>query len=551
MATIANLNVKLTAGIGGFATSMSKAGRHVTSFGGSILSNVRQVIGWGGALAAVATGGGLAMLVKKELDAIDATAKLSDRMGIATEQLVGLQHAADLAGIDSEGLTGSLEKMLKFIGTLAEDGGKGEAVLKKLGLSSAELANLSPDKTFTLIADRLSKVTSAYDRAKIASDIFGRAGQQLEPLLLGGADGIAAAQAEAEKLGLTFSRLDAAKIEEANDQLSRVQGILAGAGRAAAIELAPAIAGLSQKLIDSATAGEGLGAKVAGAIEWAGGALATASDVLELFKSGWFALKGVAGVTLLGIVGPLNLVIQGIDWLVNKLTGSSTAFAGFAQGMTDGFVDETKQAFADAGESFTAFADGKNSKAVSHFFAGVRANADAAAKSIADAAAKMNGGAFTPLPEAKKTDGKDAGLFSDDTLGDVFQNVERITDAISDMQKEIDQASMTPLAKKLDDLKRLGANSEELGIAETRLKTIDQRKLSAAAADSPGAASIEVGGAAAQRFAFENARGVDVLGKDEVPKKQLKEQEAATGVLTEINHNIRVLATPSTKSIFG
>src|SRR5689334_10226048 len=130
MATIASLSVMLTANIGSFAAGMSKAVAPLKEFGGHVASVGSKIAG----LTSLVTGGGLLVLVHHAMEGMDATAKLSDRLGIATEKLGGLQHAARLAGVGSEELTGGLEKMLKAIGEAATGGGEAQATFAKLGL---------------------------------------------------------------------------------------------------------------------------------------------------------------------------------------------------------------------------------------------------------------------------------------------------------------------------------------------------------------------------------------------------------------------------------
>lgn len=291
MATIAKLNVKLTAGIGGFASAFGKAGKSVTSFAAEAAGAATKLTGLVGGLAALATGGGLAILVKGQMEAIDSTAKLSDRLNISTERFAGLEHAANLAGVSNELLTGSLEKMLKAIGGITDDGESAADVFKRLGLSAQNLANMPTDQAFSKIADSLTKVTNASDRATLASQMFGRNGQALLPLLLSGADGIKAAQVEAEKLGLTFSRIDAAKVEAANDAMTRAGEVFTGMGRTLAVELSPFIDAMATKFTDAATSGKGMGDKVVSAVELIATGVAKAADGVSLLEASFWGLK--------------------------------------------------------------------------------------------------------------------------------------------------------------------------------------------------------------------------------------------------------------------
>jgi hypothetical protein len=53
---------------------------------------------------------------------MDNIGKEADRLGIATEELVGLQHAANMAGVSAEQLGGSMQKFLKGGGSMSELG---------------------------------------------------------------------------------------------------------------------------------------------------------------------------------------------------------------------------------------------------------------------------------------------------------------------------------------------------------------------------------------------------------------------------------------------
>jgi hypothetical protein len=91
------------------------------------------------------------------------------------------------------------------------------------------------------IADALNGVTNPADRARIALDIFGRSGLAMTNITKEGSAGLRALMADAEALGLTVDREMAAKVEAANDAVTRLKSAFAGLGRTMAVELAPAL----------------------------------------------------------------------------------------------------------------------------------------------------------------------------------------------------------------------------------------------------------------------------------------------------------------------
>jgi hypothetical protein len=98
-----------------------------------------------GAVAGVA-GFGIFELVRHTMEGIDATAKLSDRLGIATDKLMGLQYAAGVAGIGAEQLSDGMGKMLKSIGEAADGTGTASAAFAHLRLDATKLANMPTDR---------------------------------------------------------------------------------------------------------------------------------------------------------------------------------------------------------------------------------------------------------------------------------------------------------------------------------------------------------------------------------------------------------------------
>ena len=453
MATIGRLAVVVSASTGAFTTNLKRAVAPLREFGSQVTSVGSKVVSLTGALTALAAGAGLVALTKHAFESIDATAKLADRLGLTTEQLTSLSHAANLSGIDQETLAGAMEKMLNTLGEAATKATPAGAALAKLGLDAATLANQAPDAALRAIADGLVAIHNPAERAAAAVDIFGKSGQQLLPLLLSGAEGIKAAQEEAEKLGLTFSRVDAARVEAANDAMSRLSAIFTGIAQTLAIQLAPFVDALSAKLVGVATSGEGMGSRVVNAFEWVLTAVAKAADWLELLRAGFYMLKAVATLAILGIVGPLTLLIKGVEWLVNKLTGAKSTWGEAFQAMTDNLVGQVDDAFAKAGESWKTFEKGTNSRAVATMFTEIRAKADAQAQAVARNAEAMRGAAANTEDWAKK-------------LQEAAANAQKVTDTIEELRKQIATFGMSEGQKKLFDLKALGATPDQMAQAE-------------------------------------------------------------------------------------
>jgi len=150
----------------------------------------------------------------------DNFAKASARTGVAVEELSELAFAADLSGADLATLELGLRKMSQTIVDAAAGSQSANDAFGRLGLTVADLAQLTPDQQFKLLADRLSQINNPTLRAAMTLDIFGRSGTRLLPLMADGAEGIERLERQARELGLTWSTADAKAAEAFRDTLT-------------------------------------------------------------------------------------------------------------------------------------------------------------------------------------------------------------------------------------------------------------------------------------------------------------------------------------------
>lgn len=217
MATISTLAVNLIARTGVFDRKMRQSKRTTRNFASGVAAANKRMMGLAKGVLLAAGIGGLGYLIKRTMDSIDATAKLADRIGTTTEHLTALQHAAELGGAGTQALNKSFEMMVRRLGEARAGIGEAKNTLELLGLSADRLARQDPAKTFETLAKAIDKLPTAADRAKASADLFGRSGTVLLNTMRDLADkGLAAVVKEAEKLGLTFSQIDADKVQQAN-----------------------------------------------------------------------------------------------------------------------------------------------------------------------------------------------------------------------------------------------------------------------------------------------------------------------------------------------
>lgn len=206
--------------------------------------------GFGVGLAAV-TGmvSGFQSLVgsmKEFADRADATTKIARAFGLTTENLSGLQHAAGLAGVETEELTVSLKTLSNNIGEANSGSATAQKMFETLGLSASDLASLPLDESLGLIADKFTEIEDPAQRTKLALDLFGKSGFKMGELLAGGSQGLKEAVEEAKLLGISFNNIDASAIEKSNDALSRMSGAIGGVWQRMVVALAPTVQAIAE-----------------------------------------------------------------------------------------------------------------------------------------------------------------------------------------------------------------------------------------------------------------------------------------------------------------
>jgi hypothetical protein len=244
---IGTLTVNVVAETKKALQNMFKFRRAVKSTGRQVRRSARHLSNYGKSLALMATGGSLGYLIKQQFQLIDSLAKTSDKLGIATEQLAGLRHAAELTGVSAQTFDMALQRMTRRVAEAGMGTGESVKALKELGVSARHLAQLAPDEQFKAIAEAMRQVKTQGDRVRLAFKLFDSEGVAVVNTLKLGREGLNQAVAEVKRLGNAFSRVDAAKIEDANDAITRMRAAFQGLTGELAINLADPLQNLAKE----------------------------------------------------------------------------------------------------------------------------------------------------------------------------------------------------------------------------------------------------------------------------------------------------------------
>jgi hypothetical protein len=293
----------------------------------SVKNNIQGVSGLlsgtASKLAALAGVGGFGLLVKSSLDTVDALAKTSDKLGVTTERLQAMHHATSLfTSASAPALNEALTKATKRLGEFNQTGGGAAAQwLKELQLDTKELASLSPDKLFEKYADSIRGLNDRGKQMAALSALMGDESRQLIGLIDAGKDVFSDAEKELDAFGIAISRVDAAKIEMANDSWTKTKKLISGLGDAIATNLAPVLTALNNKIIDVAKQSGGMGNFVQKAMDSVVTAVGWVLDAINGLKVAFLGLKAAVATVVASIIENLNNLAEPINYLVELLPG--------------------------------------------------------------------------------------------------------------------------------------------------------------------------------------------------------------------------------------
>lgn len=244
MATkIGNLQIQVGANVAQITKDVGKIQKNIKTSMSAVQKAVAQVKT---AMGAMFTGYALSAAInygKGLIDDADAMSKLAQKTGVTVEALSSMGHAAELSGAN----VGILSKAFKTLAKNSNDtkDGVGEAkdAFEELGISvTQEDGSLKTlDAIMLDVADSISKMTDSTQQAAFASDIFGRSGFELLPMLKQGKEGIKKMTDEADQLGITIGTDFAKESEKANDAVTKLKGAFDGLVRVGLVDVATSL----------------------------------------------------------------------------------------------------------------------------------------------------------------------------------------------------------------------------------------------------------------------------------------------------------------------
>ena len=200
----------------------------------------KAIAGFGAAAAAAFTAAiavtaklakSLGNMALSAANAADEINTLSVQTGLSTEELQKYRYANDLIDVSVETITRSMTKLTRNMSSAAKGSKNATAAFEKLGVKVTDSNGALRDRNevFNETIKALGQIENITERDAVAMDIFGKSAQELNPLIMGGADALQALGDEAQRAGLILSTQQLGNLNALSDAVDRFKATAEGA----------------------------------------------------------------------------------------------------------------------------------------------------------------------------------------------------------------------------------------------------------------------------------------------------------------------------------
>lgn len=171
----------------------------------------------GGMAAAAASAVALTASAGREVEAMDM---LSQKTGIAVTTLQSWSVIMAENDFQAESLTSSMRTLSKQIIEARNPSSDAAKAFKEMGLQAKDLG--STESVFRAVADRFAQMPDGVDKARMAVELFGKAGLELIPILNRGSRAFDESKEAAKRFGTDLNELQRNALKNADDAMDRV-----------------------------------------------------------------------------------------------------------------------------------------------------------------------------------------------------------------------------------------------------------------------------------------------------------------------------------------
>ena len=189
--------------------SISKTGEKAEGLATKLGKGITTAAKWGAGIAAGATAAAGAMLgvANKAAETADVIDKMSQKIGLSKEAYQEWDYAMGQSGVDIGVMQNGVKTLTSLMDKAKDGNASAKASFDQLGVSIYDSSGAlkSQEDMMKEAIMSLADMEDSTERAKLATELFGRAGTELEPLLNSGSAGIQELMDRAHELGLVMS----------------------------------------------------------------------------------------------------------------------------------------------------------------------------------------------------------------------------------------------------------------------------------------------------------------------------------------------------------
>jgi len=316
-----------------------------------ISSGVSRMRGLLMSTAAILTTGVIAKSITDFAEKGDEIGRIARTLGLTGEALQELQYAAKQADLPAEDLATAFKKMNNNLGELKGGSGALYTHLKKANPQLARQLRTVKDSdgAFMLLMDAISKETDVQKRASLAQAAFGKAGQNLIEMAVGGAEALAQLRKEAHASGSMISNQGVGAADNFTKSLKKMTSSIQYLKNAALEDLMRALTPVLEGIVAWTQANrELLKQKIHDAVDKIVAAAKKLYEIAEKVVSSWEKLNKAAGGKLLEDVVKLAIAWKAVETAIglakvahvayNLIPKGGGAAAGAAAGAAEGAI---------------------------------------------------------------------------------------------------------------------------------------------------------------------------------------------------------------------
>lgn len=274
----------------------------------------------------------MAKFVGEQIEIADQMGKLSQKTGIAVEQVSQLTYAFSQSEISAEAFGTSMRFLNKTMAEAEAGNKQALAAFKSLGISFQEIKGLAPEQALMKISNAFSGAQDGAAKSAIAMRLFGRAGAEMIPALNEGSAGINKLMLEADRLGLTVSASFAQQADRFGDNLHRMGQAGAGFARQLGAAVLPALNATLEALTEVMSSGDS-------AVNW-GKVVAGAAGTIGVAFTALVAITKMMYDTVYGVFNSIGTLVGGVAASIMQAIQGD--FSGAAATMGQTFKDSDK-----------------------------------------------------------------------------------------------------------------------------------------------------------------------------------------------------------------